>query len=366
VKIVAYARVSFLEQEEGGFPSLEEQTQTLEAFASTTGLTLEKVHTDYGLTPAQDTRAGLVNILDDMDGSEWEAVLITAPCRLQGLERTFSFDPIEELRNGDKRVLVANADTAKQLAEIVKRYRAQQPKRSAARKSDEVVRKKEIAQRLLKGREEGARQGKHQSGPAPFGYRRDYSKRNTEGVLLVPDATEADIVKLVFREYLRLRSMKRLIRLLDEKGLRTRRGKQWSRAGVSWILKNDTYIGRVHFGDIRVKGRHEPIIAPITFNKVQQLIKLNNKRSRGKPTVKKAKKATTRKRKAKKAAPVEATQAAATPAEATPAEATPAQATPAEATPVKAAKVAAPRKAAATRKRDTRSHQRQRIPASVS
>ena len=142
-------------------------------------------------------------------------------------------------------------------------------------------------------REAGARAGKHQSGPAPYGYRRDYSKRSTDGVLLVPDETESDVVRLIFREYLRLRSMKRLIKLLDSQGLRTRRGKRWSRAGVSWILKNDTYVGRVHFGKIRVKGRHESIVPPIVFNKVQKLIRQNNKRKRpAKPTPQTAQPAT--------------------------------------------------------------------------
>ncbi|HBP21828.1 MAG TPA: hypothetical protein DEA08_29090 [Planctomycetes bacterium] len=358
MKVVAYARTTFLEQEEGGFLSLEEQSTALEAFASKTGLALEKVHTDYGLTPTQDTRAGLVNILDDMEGSDWEAVLIVSPCRLRGLISTFSFDPIEELRTGGKRVLVANEDTAKQLKVIVERYKATQPKREAARKSNEQERKREIAQRLLKGREEGARQGKHQSGPAPFGYRRDYSKRASEGVLLVPDEAESEIVQLIFREYLRLRSMKRLIKLLDEKGLRTRRGKRWSRAGVSWILKNDTYIGRVHFGDIRVKGRHDSLIAPITFNKVQQLIKANNKRGRGTSTKPKAKKKATAKQKTTTKRSTKKAAAPQEPAEPTPvAEQTP----PAEQPAPQAESKPAPKGP----KRDTRSRRRRRVPAAT-
>ena len=56
---------------------------------------------------------------------------------------------------------------------------------------------------------------------------------------------------------------------------------EWSRAGISWILKNDTYVGRVHFGKIRSKGRHESIVPPIVFNKVQKLIRENNKRKGG-------------------------------------------------------------------------------------
>ena len=355
MKVIAYARTSFHEQDEGGFPSLEEQERVLRAFAERTGLTLDKVHTDYGLTPTQATRAGLINILDDME-SDWEAVLITSPCRLRNLTATFSFDPVEELRTEGKRVLVTNDTTAKQLAEVVARIKATRPAPVRRVKGDTARHKREVAQRLLRGREEGARAGKHQSGPAPFGYRRDYSKRSAEGVRLVPDEAEADVVKMIFREYLRLRSMKRLIKLLDEQGLKTRRGKQWSRAGVSWILKNDTYIGRVHFGDIRVKGQHESIVAPITFNKVQQLIRVNNKRGRSTTTSKKgvAKKTTkkavakkTTKKVVKKAAPEEEVSE-----------------TPAAAVAPAAIEQPTPKEA---RTRETRSHRqrRQRVTASV-
>src|SRR5436305_10253467 len=138
--------------------------------------------------------------------------------------------------------------------------------------------RRRLAEGLLRGREAGARAGKHQSGPAPYGYRRDYGARGNDGVLLKVDEEECEVVRFIFREYLRVRSMKRLIELLEERQCKTRRAKRWSRAGVSWILKNDTYVGRVHFGSIRTRGRHTPIVSPIIFNKVQKLIRLNDKR----------------------------------------------------------------------------------------
>jgi hypothetical protein len=145
----------------------------------------------------------------------------------------------------------------------------------------------EVTLRLLRGREEGARRGKHQSGTAPYGYVRDYSRRvkakgdpSTKGVPLVIHAEEADVVRLIYRLYLRHRSMKKVIEILHARGLRTRRGKEWSRAGISWILKNDTYLGRVHFGTIRTRGEHEAIIAPIVYYKAQKLIRKNDKRGR--------------------------------------------------------------------------------------
>ncbi len=277
MKVVGYARTTWAEQVRGTFPSVEEQERALEAFAKKTGLVLEVVHSDTGLGPEQGTRAGLINILDSME-EEWQAVIVTSACRLLGA-RNVSFDPVAELTEHKKRVLLADARTAEALAKLMPRIAPKPAPKPAPPQSDDE-RRREIAERLLRGREAGAKAGKHQSGPAPFGYRRDYTRRGSEGVLLLPDPVEADIVRLIFREYLRLRSMKRLIKLLDEQGLRTRRGKRWSRAGVSWILKNDTYVGRVHFGDIKVKGRHEPLVSPIQFNKVQKLIRVNNKRGR--------------------------------------------------------------------------------------
>lgn len=279
MKVVGYARTSWQEQVQARTPSVAAQEQALREFAQRTGLTLTVVHSDTGLGPAQSTVNGLVTVLDSMD-EDWEAVLVTSLCRLD--VPSVSFCAREELELNEKKVLVALESTARALAAA----RAAEPSPSVAarRARDEergdASRRRVIAERLLRGREEGAKAGKHQSGPAPYGYRRDYSQRSTQGVLLVPDEKEGEVVQLIFREYLRLRSMKRLIKLLDERGLRTRRGKRWSRAGVSWILKNDTYVGRVHFGDIRAKGRHDSLVPPILFNKVQKLIRQNNKRNK--------------------------------------------------------------------------------------
>jgi len=284
VRVVAYVRTSWEEQSRGDHPSTGEQESDLREFASRTGLELVRCESDTGLGPNHGTCAGLVSLLDDMEGA-WEAVIVTSLCRLTR-NPTLSIDAIEELRQNGKAVFVADEKTGAELARRVRRRAPRKPARpEAAAGGGEPGapggKRRRIAERLLKGREAGARAGKHQSGPAPFGYRRDYSRRSTDGVLLVPDEEESEVVKLIFREYLRLRSMKRLIKLLDDKGLKTRRGKRWSRAGVSWILKNDTYVGRVHFGKIRSKGRHESIVPPIVFNKVQKLIRENNKRKGG-------------------------------------------------------------------------------------
>lgn len=143
-----------------------------------------------------------------------------------------------------------------------------------------------LAVRLLNGRRDQAMAGHHTSGPAPYGYKRENSR-------LVPEPSEMDIVKLIYRTYLRRRSMKNVMDYLNNRGQTTRRGRPWSRAGISWILKNRTYLGRVHFKEIDRPGSHEPLIAQIIFNKVQVLIGKNNKR-RGKGSGKEKAKKTIR------------------------------------------------------------------------
>jgi site-specific DNA recombinase len=287
MKITGYVRTTRTEERAASVRSLDEQELILRAFARERGHTLLAVHRDQGLAagdPDRSTRAGLMALLDSM-GDGWEAAVVVSLDRIATKDMS-SLDVIQELSENGKRCVALGEPSATHLLAAARRSRlvevrarppveARPPVGTPASPEDE---RRRIAERLLRGREAGARAGKHQSGPAPYGYRRDYSSRSSDGVLLKIDEHESEIVKFVFREYLRVRSMKRLIELLEEKRCRTRRGKQWSRAGVSWILKNDTYVGRVHFGSIRTRGRHTPLVSPIIFNKVQKLIRKNDKR----------------------------------------------------------------------------------------
>ncbi len=248
---------------------LSTQEQAIRAWARSVGIEVAKVITDQAFVmPAHDDRpeqvlleAEILSFLEQpLDGAG--AFVVADGYRLERLDLRCQINLRRELSELGLRVLVVGDPYTKP-----KRSR----KRSVRRKALAVI---SVTERLRLGREAGARAGKHQSGPAPYGYTRDYSQRPR----LVADPVEAAVVRTIFKEYLRRRSMKRLIEFLASQGLRTRRGKEWSRAGVSWILKNETYLGRVHFGAIRARGQHPALISPIMFNKVQKLIRKNNKR----------------------------------------------------------------------------------------
>jgi hypothetical protein len=127
--------------------------------------------------------------------------------------------------------------------------------------------------KVKRGQLNAVQRGCYGTGPAPFGYRRiKDGKRSLE-----PDTVEADIVRRIFQEYLRLKSTGKVVKMLNSEDIPTRKGNKWSRQAVSIILTNRTYRGRVRYGDLDIRGQHEPIVEASVFYKANGL---KRKRSR--------------------------------------------------------------------------------------
>ncbi len=132
--------------------------------------------------------------------------------------------------------------------------------------------------KVKRGQLNAVQQGRYGTGPAPYGYRRgDEGERPLE-----VDDREAEVVRIIFREYLQTRSTGKVVNLLHARGILTRKGNKWSRQAISIILSNRTYRGRVTYGDVETQGLHEPIIEPALFYKANAL--RERKRRRRRPT----------------------------------------------------------------------------------
>ncbi len=102
-------------------------------------------------------------------------------------------------------------------------------------------------------------------------------------LVIVPE--EAETVRLIFKLYLELGSLKRLAEELDRRGLRTKRqvlsnGKVKVRGGcgfwvgpLRYLLKNRFYIGEVVYRGEVCPGEHEPILDRVLFEAVQEKLK---------------------------------------------------------------------------------------------
>jgi DNA invertase Pin-like site-specific DNA recombinase len=109
-------------------------------------------------------------------------------------------------------------------------------------------------------------------GPIPLGY-----ASNNKKLAVIPE--EAKIVRLIFRRYLELGSIRDLVQDLDRKKIRTRRqtlatGKTRGgiRFGISplvYLLRNRFYIGEVNYKGKIHPGEQAPIVDRDLFDAVQ-------------------------------------------------------------------------------------------------
>jgi site-specific DNA recombinase len=129
--------------------------------------------------------------------------------------------------------------------------------------------------KVKRGQLHAVQQGRYGTGPAPYGYRRGGEGERP----LEVDDREAEVVRIIFREYLRTRSTGKVVQYLHSKNILTRKNNKWSRQAIAIILSNRTYRGRVSYGDVETQGIHEPIIDPALFYKANAI---RERKSRGK------------------------------------------------------------------------------------
>ena len=129
-----------------------------------------------------------------------------------------------------------------------------------------------IARKLARGRTSKASKGDKPAGVCPYGYQYTADKKHIE---LNP--AEAPIVRMIYTEGQKGTSLDKIARMLNQKGLKTRRGCDWQKGNLHIILKNNFYTGIVTHQGQEIPGNHEPIISKVQFGKVQAQLKRKHK-----------------------------------------------------------------------------------------
>ena len=101
----------------------------------------------------------------------------------------------------------------------------------------------------------------------------------------------APIVRQIFADYLNGMGALQIAHKLNDMGIRTTRGNLWENRTIDYVLRNPVYIGKIRWnpnGRTRrnyddpnimiVDGHHEPIIDAESFNKVQAVYEVNQKK----------------------------------------------------------------------------------------
>lgn len=262
---VGYIRVSTEEQVKHG-QGLEIQEKDIEQYCKQHKINLVKVFADKGISGANDInkRKGLYDLLEYCRDNKVNRVIVQKMDRLA--RDVFIQLWIEkELKITDAEVISVSEDN----------LNGNDYMTNAMRQMVGVfaeLEKNRIAERLLSGRRNKAEaKGLKASGNCPVGY-----KYKSKKVAIDPQETE--IVKEIFSLYLNGLSLQKIADKLNQEGIMTKRGNKWSKQAIQKVLKNDFYTGTVRFGDIEVKGEHEPIINAIVFGKVQAKLDRSRKR----------------------------------------------------------------------------------------
>lgn len=124
----------------------------------------------------------------------------------------------------------------------------------------------EVGERIRRAMSSKAMRGEGLGRP-PYGYRIGKDRRFE----IVPQ--EATTVELIYDLYARQNLGIRLVaRYLNERGMKTRRGGNWSMISIRDILRNRTYLGTYYRFGMKVPGNHPPIISSEIFQKAQERI----------------------------------------------------------------------------------------------
>lgn len=141
---------------------------------------------------------------------------------------------------------------------------------------------KVICRRLSRGRTAALLEGYYTGSVLPYGF--DKEKRG-KGYVLIPNESEAQIVRLIFDKYVNGIGISEIAKYLNDQGIKPRNARQFEPTRVREILRNKVYAGYLHIKNKSIsedwtQGKHEPLIDDQIFNKAQEQLKIHKPKTR--------------------------------------------------------------------------------------
>lgn len=249
-----YIRVSTLEQAQEGY-SVGEQKERLIAYCKAKDWLIADIYVDGGYTGSNLKRPGIQKLIAETD--KFEMVLVYKLDRLSRSQRDTLYLIEEVFRPNDVDFISMQEsfDTSTPFGKAMIGLLAVFAQ----------LEREQIKERTWMGRVARAKTGLyHGGGNIPIGY--EYS----DGKLVI-NPYEAEQVKKIYEWYLSGSSLKAITDRLQDEGYTNKYSSYNSWSSVRNILGNETYTGRLHFGDIVVENAHEAIISDEQYKAAQVL-----------------------------------------------------------------------------------------------
>lgn len=263
MRVAIYCRVS-TEQQVDNY-SIDFQKERTKAFCASKGWEKVTEYIDGGFSGSNTQRPALQKLIEDINKKKVDVVIVYRLDRLSRSQRDTLY-LIEELflpNNVEFISLNETIDTSTPFGRAM----------IGILSVFAQLERETITERMKSGRYKRTKDNGYYAGGLvnPLGY-----TVKEHGILEINEE-EAEIVKVIYQEYIKLQSVRLVQKKLKELGYPVPRYQR-----ISLTLRRRLYIGEVSFGNEHFPGAHQPIIDIETFEKVQKLINENRGYNYGK------------------------------------------------------------------------------------
>lgn len=253
IKAVVYARYSSTNQRE---ESIDQQIRECEEYAKRKDIVIISHYIDRALSAKTDHRPDFLKMIADSAKKQFDIVLVYQLDRF-ARNRYDSATYKYKLKKNGAKVISVKENISEDPSGIML---------EAILEANAEYYSAELAQKINRGLEDNARNGKWIGGTVPLGY-----KLNKEKYLIV-DPIGAKIVQTIFEMYEQGHEAKEIADHLNNKGYKTSLGRKFLRGSFHRMLKNEKYIGVYRYKNICNENGIPPIIDKETFFKIQKRI----------------------------------------------------------------------------------------------
>lgn len=256
---VVYARYSSHGQTE---QSIEGQIAAAQKYAEQHGYTIIHIYADRAMTGRNDDREQFQKMLSDTANHQFGVILLWKIDRFGRNREEIAFNRYRCKKNGVR----------------VERVAEEVPDGPEGVILDSVLEgmaeyySLQLAQNVRRGQRESAKKSQSNGGGRSFGYRVNPETKKFEA-----DSKTAPFVTEIFKRYAAGQTQAELAKWLNEQGIKSARGNAFTVNSLHRILKNERYTGVYIFKDIRNEGGMPALVDRATFDKVQEMLKINRR-----------------------------------------------------------------------------------------
>lgn len=273
VNVAIYIRVSTKEQATEGF-SIDAQRHNLQENIRMKGKRIIKEYVDEGISgKSMDSRHAIHQLLEDAKQGLFQEVVVWKFSRLARNICDF-LSIVERLEEHGITIysLTENFETKSSMGRFLMQMMGAVAELEINNIRDNV--QHGMVQRVKEGNLHGI---------ISYGYRKNPV---TDQIEVFPE--EADVVKEIFEAYDQGKGLKMIANQLNQREIKTLRGKHFHVAAIRRILHNPSYIGKVRIKDkinkisIVTKGKHEALISQDLWDRVHLRYQKQSKKYRHK------------------------------------------------------------------------------------